>query len=67
MLWIISVEHPNQIPPLLCYSNPLVHQPKSVRGGNPSSISVLVHVNQNLEVEESAFRFLVSQVNGKCT
>ena len=50
---------------LLCSSNPLVHQPKTVQDGNPSSISVLVHVDQNLEVDESAFRFLVSQVNGK--
>ena len=49
----------------LFFSHPLVHQPTSVRDGNSSSISVLAHVNQNLEVEEGAFRFLVKQVNGK--
>ena len=46
-----------------CYSNPVTHQPKSVRDGNSSSISVLAHVNENLELDEDAFRFLVSQVN----
>ena len=44
------------------FSNPMQYQPKSVRDGNSSSISVLAHVDHNLELNRESFRFLVSQV-----
>ena len=34
----------------------------SVKDGNSASISVLVHVDDQLALEESAFEFLVAQV-----
>ena len=53
---------PPLAPPLAPPSHPRDYQPKSVRDGNPSSISALVHVTAGLEVEEGAFRLLVGQV-----
>ena len=43
-------------------SNPATHHPVSVVEGNSTSISAMVQVDDNLELNEEAFRFLINQI-----
>jgi len=58
--YVLIVMGGNSLVWRMCH--PAVNQPKSVKDGNPSSISALVQVDNNLELDESAFRLLVEQV-----
>ena len=46
------------------FSNPNTNQPKAVRNGNPSSVSALVMVDDNLELDKNSFKFLLEVIQG---
>ena len=43
-------------------SNPATHHPVSVSLGNSTSISAMVQVDDNHQLDEEAFRFLLRQI-----
>ena len=43
-------------------SNPATHHPVSVVQGNSTSISAMVQVDDNLELNEEAFKFLINHL-----
>ena len=46
------------------FSDPNTNEPKAVKNGNPSSVSALVMVDDNFELDENSFNSLLEILRG---